>query len=80
MGRNKREFPYPVLSTKEKQLIYDYLCACREDFTNGLARMKIMYKISKEDWILKNIQYFQHTISGVDYCHAKLRLPKNKAR
>lgn len=74
MSRNKREFPYPKLTQKDKELIYDYLCACREDFWNGREKMMIMWRISKEDWIQKNILYFQHCISAVDYCHAKLRI------
>ncbi len=80
MGRLKREFAYPQLNQEQKLMIYDYLCACREDFHKGMSKMKIMFKISKEEWIEKNIQYFQHCISCVDYCHAKLRLPKRKGR
>lgn len=78
MGRKSREFQYPQLKIAEKQLIYDYLCACREDFCNGLTKMKIMYKLSGEEWIAKNIMYFQHCISSVDYAHAKLRLPQKQ--
>lgn len=79
MGRNKRDFHYPILRVSEKQAVYDYLCACREDFCKGRDKLKLMYKISPEDWIMKNIQYFQHCISGVDYAHARLKLPQPKA-
>lgn len=79
MGRHKREFHYPVLRVQEKQVIYDYLCACREDFVKGRDKLKIMHKISPEEWIAKNIAYFTHCISGVDYAHAKLKLPSQKA-
>jgi hypothetical protein len=80
MSRPKREFGYPKLSITEKELVYDFLCACREDFMNGMAKMKIMYKLSKEEWIQKNIMYFQHCISAVDYAHAKLRLPVRQGK
>lgn len=79
MGRKSREFQYPQLKIAEKQLVYDYLCACREDFVKGRDKLKIMHKISQEDWIAKNITYFNHCISGVDYAHAKLKLPSKKA-
>ena len=78
MSKTKRDFPYPKLNKAQKTLIYDYLCACREDFDRGRDKMIIMYKISREDWIQRNIIYFQHCMSAVDYAHSKLRLEFKK--
>lgn len=80
MSKSKREFPYPKLNKEQKILIYDFLCACREDFDKGRSKMLIMFKISKEEWIQKNVVYFQHCMSAIDYCHAKIRLPKIKSK
>lgn len=78
MSKPKRDFPYPKLTKAQKTLIYDYLCACREDFDRGRDKMIIMYKISREDWIQRNIIYFQHCMAAVDYAHSKLRLEFKK--
>ena len=76
MARKKRIYPYPRLKIAEKQAVSDYLFAAQEDFRNGHARMKMMNQISPSDFVKNNMHYFAHSISAIEYCHAKLKFCK----